>query len=503
MTILISECKQEISSFNPQMGTYEDFVVTRGNRILDFHRSLRTEIGGALSVFEADRKLSLLAGYSARAITSGGLVTNPSFHRLAEEFLEPVRTAQGIDAVYYCLHGAFAAEGEPDVEGYLLARTREIVGPKIPIVISLDLHGILTDRMLSNCNAIAVYQTYPHVDFFETGEKAARLLLRILAKSIKPVMVRVPVPVLVRGDELITETGRFGRIVHKAREAEANHEALSAGMFIGNPFTDVPELGSNALVITDGNAELATRMATEMAWDLWGQREQLQATLTSLEDSVQIAAETSGRVILMDAADATSSGASGDSNAILTALVEAKCRRNILAPIVDPPAVEEAFRAGVGANIHISVGGYIDPARFRPLPLDARVTMLSDGRFHSESHGDEWNAGKTTVLKTENVTLVATTRAVHLYDRSLFLAHGLSANQFDVVVVKSPHCQHRFFNEGAARVICVDAPGSSSANLRSLGYRYGRSLYPLNEDLTWQPRPEIYPRDSRGTEAAR
>ncbi len=491
--ILIAECKQEISSFNPLLGQYEDFFITRGEDIFHYHRNLRSEMGGALTVFANRGDVKVMPSYSARAITSGGTLAKSAFSRIMTEFLDSVRSARNIDGFYLSLHGSMAAESEPDVEGYLLEETRRIFGEQVPVVISLDLHGVLTDRMLANCTAATVYQTYPHVDFFETGEKAARLLLRLLGGEIRPVMVRVPIPALVRGDELITETGLFGQVIRKAQAMEQIAGGLSAGMFIGNPFTDVPDLCSNAFVVTDGNADQAAKQAVELARDFWSIREKLQSRLTSLAETVPLAAEAQGRVILTDAADATSSGASGDSNAILRALVEAGFRRSTLAPIVDPPAVNAAFQAGVRSTIQITLGGAIDPARFTPLPLTVEVAMLSDGRFRSESNGEEWNAGRTAVLKSSNYTLVVTSRAVNLYDRSLFLAHKQNPAQFDAVVVKSPHCQHAFFDEGAERVINVDAPGASSANLRSLGHRHcGRPIFPLDDDVVWSPEPRIF-----------
>ena len=215
-----------------------------------------------------------------------------------------------------------SAQNEDDPEGFLLAEIRKILGENIPIVVSLDLHGILTDRMLQHSDAVVVYQTYPHVDFFETGERAARLLLRILSREVKPVTAKVAIPALVRGDELITETGLFGKAFMAARAIESSDGGLSAGMFIGNPFTDVPDLCSNSLVVANDDPERAEREAIKLATDFWQVRERLQSSLTSLEESIRIAFETRGTVILVDAADAPSSGASGDSNAIFSELVE-------------------------------------------------------------------------------------------------------------------------------------------------------------------------------------
>lgn len=496
--ILIAECKQEVSTFNPVLSRYEDFDISSGESILQFHRGGRMEVSGALSVFDARSDVTLAPTYSARSITSGGTLAGADFRRIADEFLAAVRAAPPVDGVYFSLHGAMASTDEADPEGYLLAETRRILGEAIPIVISLDLHGILTDRMLQHSDALTVFHTYPHVDFFETGVRAARLLLQILDGAARPVTARVAIPALVRGDELITETGLFGRSIRVAQAVESGPNGLSAGMFIGNPFTDVPELRSNSLVITNDDPGLAEREALSLARDFWSVREKLQAPLVSIDEALRITHSTQGTVILTDAADATSSGASGDSNAVLRAVIRRGYRGRVLLPLVDPPAVKAAFAGGVGATIHVSLGGALDPGRFTPLAVEARVRMLSDGQFINESHGTTWNSGPTAVLKIGAITVVVTSRAVSLYDRSLFLAHGQNPHNFDAVVVKSPHCQPQFFSAWAAQVVNIDAPGSSSANLPSLGHtRCARPIFPLDADVPFEARAAIFRRAGR------
>jgi microcystin degradation protein MlrC len=493
--ILINECKQEISSFNPVPCRYDDFSYATGPDLLTIHQNVGTEVAGALEVFAKAPDIEIVPGYSARSITSGGTLARDAFERMSREFLAAVRDARDVDAIYFCLHGALAAETESDVEGHLLEETRRIVGERTPIVVSLDLHGILTDRILRHSDAVVVYHTYPHVDFYQTGARAARLLLRILREGVRPVSVRVPIPALVRGNELITATGMFGQCVRRAIAIENGPGGLSAGMFIGNPFTDVPDLCTNAFIVLDGDAERAAREAIDIARDFWAMRQHLQQPLTPLAESIRLASLGKGRIVLVDAADATSSGASGDSNAILRAMLEAGYRRTALIPIVDAPAVEAAFQAGVGATIATTIGGSLDPVRFPPLPIQARVRMLSDGRFPSESHGDIWDGGRTAVLELGSITLVVTSRPVNLYDRSLFLAHGQNPANFQTVVVKSPHCQPQFFEEGAESLIHVDAPGASSANLRSLGHKNcARPIFPLDENVEFTPQPRLFTR---------
>ncbi len=491
--ILIVECMQEISSFNPVPSAFEDFVIQRGDEVIAAQRGKNTSIGGAIEIFAASAGVEMVPAYSARPFSAGQL-SREGFGKLAADLLDHVRArADGIDAVYFSLHGAMGSAGEHDPEGYLLEACRGIFGPKIPIVISLDLHGILTARMLRQIDGLTIYHTYPHVDFAETGERAARLLLRILAGA-KPRIARVVVPALVRGDELITESGVYGGVIRQAQALERSGDVLAAGFMIGNPFTDVPELCSQAIVVTDGDAERAEREALRLAARFWPDRALMQGRLVTLEESIAKAKLLDGPAIFTDAADATSSGASGDSNAILAALLRAGYQGKALLPIVDPPAVAAAFKAGVGARLRVRLGGALDK-RFTPVELDVVVDLLSRGQCVHETSGAPNDAGNLAVLLHGNITIVAITRPANLFDRSVFFAAGRDPKRYDLIVVKSPHCEPHMFVAWAAGNFNIDAPGATSANLRSLGHAIcRRPIYPLDPDTVFTPAAEIYGR---------
>jgi microcystin degradation protein MlrC len=106
---------------------------------------------------------------------------------------------------------------------------RKRIGRDKPIVMSLDLHGILTARMIEATNGFAIYYTYPHHDFADTGARAARLLLKLLRERTGTDVVRVTIPALVRGHELITETGIYGKFLAecKALEKKTNQKIIS------------------------------------------------------------------------------------------------------------------------------------------------------------------------------------------------------------------------------------------------------------------------------------
>ena len=187
-------------------------------------------------------------------------------------------------------------------------------------------------------------------------------------------------PALVRGDELITATGKIGARIREAQAIEAEPGGLSAAMFWGNPFTDVPDLCSHSLVVTDGDAELGVAGSGHAGRSASGQdRAAMQAALLLRRRRRSgMANEATGTVVLIDAADATSSGASGDSNAVLSALIDYGYRGRALFPIVDAPAVKRRVRGGRRQHRpHHARRRRSIQAAFSPLPVEASVRMLS------------------------------------------------------------------------------------------------------------------------------
>ncbi len=491
--VLIAECIQEISSFNPKPSGYENFQIQRGEEVLA-QRGEESAIGGALKVFDERDDIEILPAYAANA-ESAGLLSAEGWRSLSGEFIEHVssRIAEA-DCLYVSLHGAMAADGELDPEGMLLQQLRILAGPSKPIVISLDLHGILTDRMLRQVDGVVAYHTYPHVDIRDTGERAARLLLDILDRRLRPVITRVVIPALVRGDELITRTGCYGDLIREIRRLEGEGAVLAGGIMIGNPFTDVPELCSQVFLVSAGEevsiqaAEEAKRLASEF----WTLRFRMQGKLIPLAKAVAQAKMMPGPVAFTDAADAPSSGASGDSNAVIGALLAEGYRKCVLAQILDPAAAAAAHEAGVGATIEVFLGGTVD-RRFRPIKVKATVETLTRGLGRYESWPGIYDAGPTAVLTFDNFTIVVISRPVALVDRSLYYANGLDPQKFDLVVIKSPHCEYQMFDAWVEKDFNVDAPGATSANVRSLGHTVcRRPIYPLDEITNFEPAAVAY-----------
>ena len=158
-------------------------------------------------------------------------------------------------------------------------------------------------------------------------------------------------------------------------------------------------------------------------------------------------------------------------------------------PIVDPPAVRSALRAGVGATLTLPIGGAIDRGRHSPVEIEVTVKLLSDGEF-TYANGTAGHAGPTAVLTSGSFTLMATTKPVSIMDQNVFRARGIYPKDFDLVVCKSPNGFREHYEAMAAAIVAVDVPGSTSANLKSLPYRKCvRPIFPL--DVHVEPPSEI------------
>ena len=490
--ILIAGCSQEISSFNPVECKYDFFDITRGNEISDYHTGKNSYIGGAIEELKKTPDLEAIFTYNAEGYAAG-ILEHLAFIKIKEELLESLKNYKGeVDGIYLSLHGAMSSSKEHDPEGLILEQVKEIFGNEIPIVISLDLHGVLTKKMLENCDGVTSLLTYPHVDFGEAGKKAIKLLKKILFENVKPVAARIKIPAIVRGKELITEKGLFGEQTGYANSLLKNNEILSAGFFIGNPFTDVPELCSQSYVFTNNNIDLAKDGALKMANDFWPNREKMQTELINIDKAIELGANLSSTVVFTDAADAPSSGALGDSIEIIFNMIKQNYPHSILSTVLDPDTAKLAFKAGVGSNIRAVIGGKFDK-RFESLELDFKVISINDKPFMPERWVWLQKPGKSAVLKSNNLTIVVTSNPVMQVDRAIYLNNGLDPKNYHSVIVKSPHCEPEFYDDWVKENLNVDAKGSTSANLKSLGHiNCMRPIYPLEDDVTFSPNIEVY-----------
>ena len=490
MRIAIASIMQESNTFSPVGTRYEDFAPVFGPAVLDRHRGKLTEMGGFLSVLD-EARIPVDPACAAWAITANR-TRSADITRLLDEFAAQLEAIRGAEGFLLSMHGAQTAEGFDDVEGHVLGRARAILGPDVPIVLTLDLHANVTRAMVDRSTAILGYHTYPHVDMYETGQKAARLMLRTLEGKTRPVMAWRKLPLIVNAENQQTTRGPAHRLWTQAERLESDGQAEAISIFSVQPWMDIEEMGSAVVAVTNGNAAAADRYAAMLAQEFWDTRREYEAELTPVDEAIRMALETDGGpVVLAESADSTGSGSPGDSTGVLKHLLNAPLKEPAAIFLVDPEAVAQLARAGVGATVTLAIGGKLDLLHSTPVQAAGRVRLISDGRWTARARGYntgiETSMGTSVVFEAGMVRVLIAERAAMTVDPELFRSHGIDPVYMKIVVVKSPNGFRAAYEPIAKRIFVVDTPGASTAKLETLPWRrINRPVYPLDREIGYR-----------------
>ncbi|OAI45252.1 hypothetical protein AYO44_12955 [Planctomycetaceae bacterium SCGC AG-212-F19] len=503
MRIAIGQLWQESNTFNPLPTTradFEQFGVMHGAELPE-RMADTNELGGFIQSLRSWPEHPEILGLVRLGAWPSGPATPETFRWLCDEFLGALQRHLPVDAVLLALHGALVADGVPDVEGAVLHAVRERVGPNVPVVATLDLHANVTRQMVEAADALVLYHTYPHIDVFETGVRAAAVLRRILIDGARPVSAFQKLPLVVPAERSNTQdpaSVSYG--FRKQLEAlEADRRYLTAGLATVQPWLDIPDLGSAVLVVADGDAPGATSACAQLAGAVWNSRREYLPQLVPAADAVREAHQPGdGLVVLSDSADATTSGAPGDSTHVLAELLKYDWPRPALVTLVAPEAVALARQHGVGAALTLSLGGMRDPRFSHPLTVSVQVGHLFDARFVMSGHlGKDLaiNMGPSAILRHGNVYIVATSYSGPHFAPQLFQTAGLDPFAASVLVAKSPCGFRAAYQERARKIILVQAPGCAPSDFWNYPYQQiPRPMWPWDDMSAWRPEPVLIQR---------
>ncbi|MGB3429308.1 MAG: M81 family metallopeptidase [Burkholderiaceae bacterium] len=494
MKIVAARLNHETNTFSPvptPLASFGPDGPTFGAEAYAQAKGSRTGLGAFIDAVER-RSDALAVAVNATANPSGRVAAD-AYEQLAGGIVDAVRA--GADAILLDLHGAMVTERFDDGEGELLKRIRA-VAPDTPLAVALDLHGNITQAMVDHADVMVGFKTYPHVDMYETGEHAARLLFGWLDGGARPHVAWAQPPLLSHTLRSATGDGAMRRAVERAREAEHNG-LLAATVFAGFSLADFRDAGVS--VVTVGQTrEAAQRAADELAHSIWRDRDGFVYTSVPLADSVAQArslhAQAGGRpVLLLDHGDNVMSGGTCDTTDVLEECLRQGLSNIGVGPLCDPEAVAVATSAGLGATLDLELGNVrplglgTDP---RPrLRVRARVRALTDGRFRISGPiytGETWAMGRTAVLESAAFTVVVTERPMEPLDLGVFTSAGIDPARFDYLILKSRmYCRPSFVPIAAGLVEC-DSRGVTSSDYGLFRFqRVRRPIHPLDPKVDY------------------
>lgn len=485
---IFTECNH-LGGTPTDLGRFELYELRCGADIL---QQTGGSVGGILHVLR--EQLAEPVPLLVASACPGGPLTSACYRTLKDELLERLNAALPVDGVLLVLHGSATVEDVGDLEGDLLQAVRDRVGPRVPIVATLDLHAHVTAQMVRCADALVAYETYPHKDAYTTGVRAARLLLDTLTGKCRPAMALAKVPVLVGGVRGNTEgAGPFADVMRFAKAHEGRDGVLSTSVFLVHPYLDLPDLGGGGLVITDGDIDRSVSLATEIARRYWERRFDLDPPVFQPEEAIRRGLEIDGGlVLLVETADCCGGGAAGDSIATLKALQDVALKSGLpgpaFVPVVDPEAAALCHRVGVGQEVTLRLGHQLDPRWGSPALLTARVSRLSDGRFRYTGgiwEGQAGNMGPSALLSIGPIQILVTSHATYDWADEQFRCVGLDASTAKFVVVKNPMNYRLGYAGIFQEAFILDTPGPTPAVLHHVQYKnLRRPYYPADRDIS-------------------
>ena len=486
--VLTAEIYHETNTFSRHSTdeqAFRDRYFLIGDEAIGQRGDANTELAGFLDVarshgWQVEHVLSAAAGPSGR-------VTRAAFDWL----IDPLIAAAGrqkFDGFLLGLHGAMVPDFCEDGEGELLSRLRAVVGPDVPIAITLDPHANVSRQMCELADIIVAFKTYPHVDMREIGNQAGEILHRTMEGEIRPRTIAARRPMLEEVNGGRTDIGPMLDRLASARGYEAEPDVFAVSINGAFASADIAEVGPTVLVTGQGDFDAHQAFAETIAEDIWQRRHEV------LNDYMDVAAAAalalayhadSGPLVIADYADNPGGGGYGDSTSLLQALLDAGVTGACFGPMVDGEAATALHRSAVGDSLRIALGGKTDP-RFGggPLELDAEIVSLSDGRFVGDGPmigGLPGNFGLSAVVRVAGIEILVVTIAQQMLDLQQFLAFGIDPTAKRVVALKSMQHFRAAFAPIASEIIVCDSGALCTPRYERLPYRnVPRPIFPLD-----------------------
>ncbi len=423
----------------------------------------------------------------------GSKVSREAFEHISDMVCAAVaKHKDSLDGILLALHGAMVTEFCEDGEGEFLQRLRGIVGLKMPIAMTLDLHTNATPQMSKLADIIVSYKTYPHIDLRERGIQAGRLLEQMMAGKIAATTLRVHCPMLDDPNGGRTDKGPLVPLFAKALACEDEPGILAVSINAGFSDADIQDMGPTVLVTYDtlvkGADDRARAIGQEIAKGIWDARTHLANDFLSVEAACEFAKgfdAGKGPLIIADYADNPGSGAYGDATNLLAAMLKAGLTNATFAPVIDPEAAAALCSGKVGDRVTLDLGGKNDPSfGGGPLTLTGEIRHISDGKLVGDGPmiiGQDFTFGPTAVFHVDGVDILVVTERGQMLDLQQFKAFGIIPEEKQTVALKSMQHFRAAFEPIAGKVIVCDSGALSTPQMNKRPYvNAKRPIWPLD-----------------------
>ena len=409
-----------------------------------------------------------------------GPTMQASYESMRDEILDQLRAAMPVDGVLLGLHGAMVAYGYDDCEGDLIARVREIVGPKAIIGAEFDPHCHLTEKRVRGADICILFKEYPHTDFAERAEELVTLVVKAIRGDIKPVTSLYDCGMIDVYPDLARAGPRLCR-----QDAEARRPRRRA-VGLARPWLHARRCARAGHAACWSSP--TTRRRAAMRWRASSAQRSARSAANwyppylSYDEAITAAyAEPKGPVVVADPTDNAGGGAASDNTNIIRRLLERELIDAAVGPLWDPVAVAFCHAAGVGETIPLRFGGKTAPSS--GLPIDANVTILGLVKDGMQSFGSaKVKFGDGAGIRVGGVEIALIAHRTQALGREIFTAVGIDLSTKRYIGVKSTNHFYAEYAPIAAKVLYCDGEGPSPLDARKYPFQKARrTIWPHAE----------------------
>ncbi|MFM1990765.1 MAG: hypothetical protein RJA99_3722 [Pseudomonadota bacterium] len=481
-TIAIGGMQHETNTFAPSKADYAAFEsgggwpsIQRGEPLFEAVAGANIPVQGAIEALRA--RGHALVPLTWAAASPSAHVTEDAFERIVGDLVARLRAAGRVDGVYLDLHGAMVVEHHDDGEGEILRRVREVVGPSVPVVASLDLHANVTRQMVAQSDALTIYRTYPHVDMAETGGRAAALLDAMVRGGRRPAKAFRQFDYLTGIPSQCTFIDPCRGLYARIDAIERRHRA-SIDFAPGFPMADFAECGMSVVAYADDEAAARAALA-EIGDAVAAAEPDFALALLEPDEAVRRAMRDGAPgapVVLADTQDNPGAGGNGDTTGLLAALVRQRAPDAVLGLLIDPANAARAHEAGQGSTVELALGAISGVPGHLPFAARWHVERLGDGRFTCTGpmfRGFRMNLGRMALLReaASGVRVVLASVKCQAADQEMFRHVGIEPIRQRVVALKSSVHFRADFQPIAREVLVVRSPGPALADPAEFAWR--------------------------------
>lgn len=398
-----------------------------------------------------------------------------------------------LDGIMLDMHGAGIAEGYDDLEGELLRAVRARFGAGVPISISLDLHGNISQEMYEYADIMSGFKCYPHVDGYETTTTAVRLLHQMIlqGKPFAKAFVKLPWHIApAYGSTLSGPARTVQQYLYELIASEP--DLLDATFFHGFAYSDIPQAGVSVVAFAK-TQEVADRCANAIAKYAWSLRKEFALPANSAQTAMDLAEQAEYPVVINESSDNPGGGSPGDGTYLLREMLKRNLPGSAFGHIYDPDVVQQAVAAGVGKHIRCSLGAKNDDRHGTPIEIeDAYVKTISDGTYVCQNPmegGRKKCLGTSVLLVVGNVQIVVSSSRQQTMDACPFQIMGINWQEQRILALKSTHHFKGWWNNRAKTIILCDSPGIHCADLNTFDHKYMNTSYFPFQDAVWEESP--------------